>query len=115
MQLPFKIIIAAHQTGFINAVCGILRLLSLSCVITLTTDMLEPLLEHLQKHDSHLLILGCDRENASFVIREARQRKPKLRVLWVGQNEEPLPEADCTLCEPMSALRLIDAVSRALK
>ncbi len=113
--MPFRIIIAAEQAGFIRAVSGILRLVSLSCVITMTTDMWEVLLDHVRKHDTHLLILGCNRSNARDLIREARTYRPKLRVLWVGEDDEPLPEANCTLRQPLSALRLIDAMTRALK
>ena len=113
--MPFRIIIAAEQAGFITAVCGILKLLSLSCVISMTTDMSDALLDYLREHDTHLLILGFSRSSARRVIREARQYRPKLRVLWVSENDEPLPEANCTLPQPMTSLRLIEAVSRALR
>ena len=113
--MPFRVIIAAEQQGIVKAVCAIMRLLSMSTVITLTTTAMETLTEHLHEHDTNLLILGFPRSSARSVIHQARRSRPGMRVLWLSESTEPLPEADATLEQPLTALRLVDAMSRALK
>ena len=49
------------------------------------------------------------------MIHQARRSRPGMRVLWLSESAEPLPEADATLEQPLTALRLVDAMSRALK
>ena len=113
--MPFKVIIAADHHGLIQAVNAILRLLSLSCVVTMTTTLTEAVREHLVEQEPHLMILGFSRKHAQSVIRHAREARPGMRVLWVSEASDPLPEADATLSQPVTALRLVEAVSRAMK
>ena len=79
--MPFRVIIAAEQQGIVKAVCAIMRLLSMSTVITLTTTAMETLTEHLHEHDTNLLILGFPRSSARSVIHQARRSRPGMRVL----------------------------------
>ena len=113
--MPYRIILASDHTPLIRAVMDILRLLSLSFVITLTTDTAEAGADRLQGQDPHLLILGFSRASARKMIREARARWPRMKVLWLGESAEPLPEADASVNQPLTALRLIDGVSKALR
>ena len=113
--MPFTVMIAAEQNGLVQTVSSILRLLSLSCVITMTTNAAEKVIESLREQEPNLLILGFSRSSAQSVIHEARARRPGMRVLWLSESTEPLPEADATMPQPLTALRLINAVSKALQ
>ena len=113
--MPFRIMIAADHHSLIQMISGILRLFSLSCVITLATTASEMVTENLQEADPHLLILGFSRSHARNVIKEARTSQPRLKVLWLGEDSEALPEADATLSRSVTPLRLVDAMTRALR
>ena len=113
--MPFSVMIAADQQNLIQSVCSILRLLSLSCAITLTTNAAEKVGEYLREQEPNLLILGFSKSSARSVIHEARERRPGMRVLWIGETDEQLPEADASMPQPLTALRLIDTVMKMLK
>ena len=113
--MPFSVIIAAEQHSIVQTVSSILRLLSISCVITLTTNAAEKVVESLRDQEPNLLILGFSKSSACSVIHEARARRPGMRVLWLSESTEPLPEADATMPQPITALRLVDAVMKLLK
>ena len=113
--MPYRIIIAVQHQSLIQMICGVLRLLSLSCIVTLTTTATDQMTELVHDLEPHLLILGFSRKNAGAAIRDAREARPRLRVLWLGESEEPLPEADVTLSCPVTPLRLVEAMSRAMK
>ena len=114
-RVPYRIIIAANHQNLIQMICGVLRLLTLSCIVTLTTTAADQMMKHVCDHEPHLLILGFNRKNAQAAIRGAKEARPRLRVLWLGETDEPLPEADATLACPVTPLRLVEAVSRAMK
>ena len=105
--MPYRIIIAVQHQSLIQMICGVLRLLSLSCIVTLTTTATDQMTELVHDLEPHL--------NAGAAIRDAREARPRLRVLWLGESEEPLPEADVTLSCPVTPLRLVEAMSRAMK
>ncbi len=113
--MPFRVMIAAEQHGIIQTVSSILRLLSLSCVITMTTNAAEQAVESLREQAPNLLILGFSKSHARSVIHEARTRRPEMRVLWISESNEALPEADATVPHPITALRLVDTVIKLLK
>ena len=113
--MPFRIIVASEHVSVIRTVTGVLRLLSMSCVITLTTTLTEQMIEHLHEPEANLLILGFPRPHARSAIQRARACRPKLRVIWIGDTDGSLPEADSTLSQPYTALRLIDAVTKTLR
>ena len=112
--MHYHIVIAAELEETVRSVCTILRVLSLSCTITLTTTAGETMIDYLQEHKPHLLILGFSRAAASRLTRLARKACPALRVLWLAEGTDTLPEADVSLPEPVTALRLINSIFLAL-
>ena len=112
--MHYHIVIAAEQEETVRSVCTILRVLSLSCTITLTTTAGEAMIDYLQEHKPHLLILGFSHAAASRLTHLARNACPALRVLWLAEGTDTLPEADVSLPEPVTALRLINSIFLAL-
>ena len=113
--MPCRIIVAAESCHLMKAICSILQLLTVSCVITLSTTASEDVLEHLNRHDAHLLILGYNKAHARSLIHSARTLRPQLRTLWLGRDDETLSEADSTLQSPYNTLRVAHALSSAVQ
>ena len=67
--MPYRIIIAVQHQSLIQMICGVLRLLSLSCIVTLTTTATDQMTELVHDLEPHLLILGFSRKNAGAAIR----------------------------------------------